>query len=208
MREAEADRSRPSQKCPKGLVRHAAHLPLHLRHSSQISWGSRSSQCQYVVSSWSRNRSYLWKVTFSEDAAEGRSEPEVHLNMTNTSSGPTWEEEFCQCSPGEIVRRLKIFQTSKSHDTIYAYLALAKDVVPIAFLNTEPHLPQRLVQADSKAFNSSMIKSSSTKPFVVATTNHTPKCVASSSRLPLVSKQTPGEARFVTFSPHRQHQAR
>jgi len=63
----------------------------------------------------------------------------------------------------EIVCRLETFQTSKPHDTIYAYLALAKDAVPIAHLNENPDFAQKLLQI-MKAFDMTKI---SAKAFVV-----------------------------------------
>ncbi|KAK5653728.1 hypothetical protein OQA88_7884 [Cercophora sp. LCS_1] len=63
----------------------------------------------------------------------------------------------------EIVCRLETFQTSKPHDTIYAYLVLAKDAVPIAHVGSEPTLLQAMPQA-AKAFDMSK---SSAKKFIV-----------------------------------------
>ena len=56
----------------------------------------------------------------------------------------------------EIVCRLETFKTSKPHDTIYAYLALAKDTVPVAHVRKEGTLASKLLQA-AKAFDMTKI---------------------------------------------------
>ncbi|KAM7211111.1 Heterokaryon incompatibility protein (HET) domain containing protein [Rhypophila decipiens] len=63
----------------------------------------------------------------------------------------------------EIVCRLETFKTSKPHDTIYAYLALAKDTVPLAHLPDNAGLSSKLLQA-ARVFDMSKIAA---KAFIV-----------------------------------------
>ncbi|GAB1309799.1 hypothetical protein MFIFM68171_00009 [Madurella fahalii] len=57
----------------------------------------------------------------------------------------------------EIVCRLETFKTSKPHDTVYAYLALAKDAVPIAHLGQNTTFSNKLLQA-LKAFDMTKVR--------------------------------------------------
>lgn len=57
----------------------------------------------------------------------------------------------------EIVCRLETFKTSKPHDTVYAYLALAKDAVPVAHLGQNPSFSNKLLQA-LKAFDMTKVR--------------------------------------------------
>ncbi|KAK0624598.1 heterokaryon incompatibility protein-domain-containing protein [Bombardia bombarda] len=65
----------------------------------------------------------------------------------------------------EIVCRLETFQTSKPHDTIYAYLALAKDAVPVAHHRSkkESDSVDDVVRRFAKTFSEKLMAS----PFIV-----------------------------------------